>query len=122
MLEIAKALSMQARVIIMDEPTSSLSLAETDRLLAIMGKLKAQGVAIIYISHRLSEVRDIADRVVCLRDGKLAGHLAKDEISQDAMVRLMIGHDASHFSASEKMASLRVRPAFKVGMSVIATA
>ena len=93
MLEIAKALSMHARAIIMDEPTSSLSLAETDRLLAVMGKLKAQGVAIIYISHRLSEVRDIADRVVCLRDGKLAGHLAKDEISQDAMVRLMIGRD-----------------------------
>jgi len=93
MLEIAKALSMHARVIIMDEPTSSLSLAETDRLLAVMRQLKAQGVAIIYISHRLSEVRDIADRVVCLRDGKLAGHLARDEISQEAMVRLMIGRD-----------------------------
>lgn len=104
MLEIAKALSMQARVIIMDEPTSSLSLAETDRLLAVMRQLKAQGVAIIYISHRLSEVRDIADRVVCLRDGKVAGHLARAEISQDAMVRLMIGRDLAQLYTAPQAA------------------
>jgi len=102
MLEIAKALSMQARVIIMDEPTSSLSLAETDRLLAVVRKLKSQGVAIIYISHRLSEVKVIADRVVCLRDGKLAGHLARAEISQDAMVRLMIGRDLAQLYTAPK--------------------
>lgn len=93
MLEIAKALSMRARVIIMDEPTSSLSLAETERLLAVMRQLKAQGVSIIYISHRLSEVKEISDRVVCLRDGRLAGHLARAEVTQEAMVRLMIGRD-----------------------------
>jgi ribose transport system ATP-binding protein len=102
MLEIAKALSMRARVIIMDEPTSSLSLAETDRLLAVMRQLKAQGVAIIYISHRLSEVKGIADRVVCLRDGKLAGHLARDQITQEAMVRLMIGRDLAQLYTPPK--------------------
>ncbi len=102
MLEIAKALSMQARVIIMDEPTSSLSLAETERLLEVMRQLRAQGVAIIYISHRLSEVREIADRVVCLRDGRLAGHLARDEITQDAMVRLMIGRDLAQLYTPPK--------------------
>ncbi|MFN4160277.1 MAG: sugar ABC transporter ATP-binding protein [Gemmobacter sp.] len=104
MLEIAKALSMRARVIIMDEPTSSLSLSETERLLVVMRSLQAQGVAIIYISHRLSEVKEIADRVVCLRDGKLAGHLARDEISQDAMVRLMIGRDLAQLYTPPKAA------------------
>jgi ribose transport system ATP-binding protein len=104
MLEIAKALSMRARVIIMDEPTSSLSLTETERLLAVMRQLRAQGVAIIYISHRLTEVRDIADRVVCLRDGKLAGHLARAEVTQDAMVRLMIGRDLAQLYTAPKAA------------------
>jgi len=104
MLEIAKALSMRARVIIMDEPTSSLSLSETERLLAVMRSLQAQGVAIIYISHRLSEVKEIADRVVCLRDGKLAGHLSHAEISQDAMVRLMIGRDLAQLYSPPKAA------------------
>jgi ribose transport system ATP-binding protein len=102
MLEIARALSMQARIIIMDEPTSSLSLAETERLLAVMRHLKAQGVAIIYISHRLSEVKAVADRVVCLRDGRLAGHLARDEITQGAMVRLMIGRDLAQLYTPPK--------------------
>ncbi|WP_159715081.1 sugar ABC transporter ATP-binding protein [Geminicoccus flavidas] len=93
MVEIAKALSLNARLIIMDEPTSSLTLSETDRLLSVIAELKAQGVAIVYISHRLNEVKQCADRVVCLRDGKLVGTLAKDEIEHPAMIRLMIGRD-----------------------------
>jgi ribose transport system ATP-binding protein len=102
MLEIAKALSMLARVIIMDEPTSSLSLAETDRLLDVIRQLRAQGVAVIYISHRLSEVKAIADRVVCLRDGRLAGELSRDQITQAAMVRLMIGRDLAQLYTPPK--------------------
>ncbi len=93
MVEIAKALSLEARLIIMDEPTSSLTLSETDRLLAVIGELRALGVSIIYISHRLNEVRQCADRVVCLRDGRMAGTLARDEIAHGAMIRLMIGRD-----------------------------
>lgn len=93
LLEIAKALSVSARVLIMDEPTSSLSLSETARLLDVLRELRDRGVAIIYITHRLSEVRELADRVVCLRDGRVVGHLAQAEITQDAMVRLMIGRD-----------------------------
>ncbi len=93
MVEIAKALSLEARLIIMDEPTSSLTLSETDRLLSVIGELKAQGVGIIYISHRLNEVALCADRVVCLRDGRMAGTLARDEIAHGAMIRLMIGRD-----------------------------
>jgi ribose transport system ATP-binding protein len=93
MVEIAKALSLDARLIIMDEPTSSLTLSETERLLSVVAELKAQGVAVIYITHRLGEVKACADRVVCLRDGRLAGTLAKDEIAHAAMIRLMIGRD-----------------------------
>lgn len=93
MVEIAKALSQDARLIIMDEPTSSLTLSETERLLQVIAELKAQGVAIIYITHRLGEIRACADRVVCLRDGKLVGTLAKEEINHATMIRLMIGRD-----------------------------
>ena len=69
MVEIAKALSLNARILIMDEPTSSLTLTETARLLEVVHELRSQGVAIIYISHRLNEMEQIADRVVVLRDG-----------------------------------------------------
>jgi ribose transport system ATP-binding protein len=93
MVEIAKALSLDARLIIMDEPTSSLTLAETERLLGVVAELKAQGVSVIYITHRLGEIKACADRVVCLRDGRLVGMLHKDEIAHGAMIRLMIGRD-----------------------------
>ncbi len=93
MVEIAKALSMEARIIIMDEPTSSLTLTETDNLLRVIADLKAEGVSIIYISHRLSEVQQCADRVVVLRDGRQVGELARAGITHGAMVRLMIGRD-----------------------------
>ena len=93
MVEIAKALSLQARLIIMDEPTSSLTITETERLLTVLGELKAQGVAIIYITHRLNEVEACADRVVVLRDGRVVGTLERGEIEHTAMIRLMIGRD-----------------------------
>ena len=100
MVEIAKAVSLKAQVLIMDEPTSSLSLTETELLLKVVKDLKARGVAIIYISHRLGEIIEIADRVVALRDGKNAGYLAKEEITHDAMVRLMVGRDIDKFTAA----------------------
>ena len=93
MVEIAKALSIDAQVIIMDEPTSSLTLSETERLLAVIADLKRDGIAVIYISHRLSEIMACADRVVCLRDGRSVGTLARGEMSHAAMIRLMIGRD-----------------------------
>ncbi|HJU54698.1 MAG TPA: sugar ABC transporter ATP-binding protein [Pyrinomonadaceae bacterium] len=97
MVEIAKALSLNARILIMDEPTSSLTLTETDRLLALVHELKAQNVAIIYISHRLNEIEQIADRVVVLRDGANAGSLSKGEITHDRMVKMMVGRDIESF-------------------------
>ena len=93
MVEIAKALSQEARLLIMDEPTSSLTLSETERLLEVVGELREHGVCVIYISHRLGEIEIIADRVVGLRDGRNAGGLAKEEIRHDAMVRLMVGRN-----------------------------
>ncbi len=95
LVEIAKALSIDAKLLILDEPTSSLSIQEADTLLALMTQLKAQGMAIIFISHRLSEVEAIADRVVALRDGENAGELAAGEIKRDRMISLMIGRDLS---------------------------
>ena len=93
MVEIAKALSQNARVVIMDEPTSSLTLQETDRLLSVIKELRAEGISVIYISHRLGEITQIADRVVALRDGANAGELTHDEITHDRMVSLMVGRD-----------------------------
>jgi len=93
MVEIAKALSIDARVIIMDEPTSSLTISETERLLEVIADLKAHGISVIYISHRLGEIMTCADRVVVLRDGHTVGELARHELSHAAMIRLMIGRD-----------------------------
>lgn len=97
LVEIARALSAEARILIFDEPTSSLSASETQRLYEVIDQLKAQGVSMIYISHRLAEVSRLADRVVVLRDGENAGQLAKDEITHDNMVKLMVGRDISQF-------------------------
>ena len=105
MVEIAKALSLDARLIIMDEPTSSLTLSETARLLEVVAELKAHGVSVIYITHRLGEVKACADRVVCLRDGQLAGTLAREEIDHAAMIRLMIGRDLKALYIAPKAAA-----------------
>ena len=93
LVEIAKALGTNARVLIMDEPTSSLSQHETEQLYRVVKDVRARGISVIYISHRLGEVQELADRVVVLRDGANAGELQRDEITHDAMVRLMVGRD-----------------------------
>ena len=100
LVEIARALSACARAIIMDEPTSSLTLTETRRLLEIVHDLKSQNVSVIYISHRLHEVEEIADRAVVLRDGKNAGELQRNEINHERMVRMMVGRDLKDFFTS----------------------
>jgi ribose transport system ATP-binding protein len=93
MLEIAKALSFDARLIIMDEPTSSLTASETKRLLDVVAELKASGVSVIFITHRLNEIERCADRVVALRDGAVVGELQSADIKRETMIRLMIGRD-----------------------------
>jgi ribose transport system ATP-binding protein len=97
LVEIARAISAGARIIIMDEPTSSLTLTETRRLLELIKDLKADNVSIIYISHRMHEVKEIADRAVVLRDGKNAGEIQGSEITHERMVRMMVGRDLKDF-------------------------
>jgi ribose transport system ATP-binding protein len=97
LVEIARALGTEVRVLIMDEPTSSLTQKETEQLYQVIDGLKAAGVSVLYISHRLAEVKRVADRVVVLRDGRNAGELAKAEINHDNMVRLMVGRDLKQF-------------------------
>jgi ribose transport system ATP-binding protein len=97
MVEIAKALSVNARVLIMDEPTSSLTQHETEQLFAVVRDLRSKGISIVYISHRLGEVKALADRVVVLRDGRNAGELAREQVSHERMVRMMVGRDLSQF-------------------------
>lgn len=111
LVEIAKALSQQARILILDEPTSSLTLSETQRLLSNILELRDQGVSVIYISHRLVEIGLIADRVIVLRDGKNAGTLDKGEIDHDNIVRLMVGREivrTEHVSASTSESAVEV--------------
>ncbi|MEO8806453.1 MAG: sugar ABC transporter ATP-binding protein [Burkholderiaceae bacterium] len=93
LVEIAKALSLNARLVILDEPTSSLPISEADKLLQVIAGLKAQGIAFIFVSHRLDEVVQACDRVIVLRDGRLVGQLAGAAINHDAMVKLMVGRD-----------------------------
>ena len=93
LVEIARALDRNARILVLDEPSSALTEVETDRLLTILDGLRASGVATIYISHRLDEVFQIADRVTVLRDGRTVGSLSRAEATPATVVRLMVGRD-----------------------------
>lgn len=103
LVEIAKALSLDAKYLIMDEPTSSLTAGETETLLKIVLGLREKGVGIIYVSHRLDEVKAIADRAIAFRDGKNAGSLAKSELTTENMVRLMVGRDIERQALRESV-------------------
>lgn len=92
-VEIAKSISYDAKIIIMDEPTSSLTGAETAHLFSLIRKLKAEGRSIIYISHKLEELFEIADEITVMRDGQYIGCYGVDEISIDQLIALMVGRD-----------------------------
>jgi rhamnose transport system ATP-binding protein len=91
MVEIAKALSVNAKVVLMDEPTSTLTLRETEELFRIAKQLRDAGTALIFISHRLEEVFEIADRVTVLRDGRYVGTEAIKNITETDLIRMMVG-------------------------------
>jgi len=124
LVEIARVLSLKVRVLIMDEPTSSLTQTETDRLYEVIDDLRRSGVAIVYISHRLAEVKRVADRVVVLRDGRVAGELAKEKVTHDNLVRLMVGRELKQLYPRTRVTSGEVRFALKqeVGVSFSITA
>ena len=92
MIAIARAMAREPKLLILDEPTSSLSAAEAERLFALIDRLRDQGVAILYISHRMSDIRRIADRIVCMRDGAISGVFETKPLDLEGAVTAMLGH------------------------------
>jgi ribose transport system ATP-binding protein len=101
LVEVAKALSLDARLLILDEPTSALSQAEIDRLFAVIAALKEHGVTMIYISHKFDEIFRIADRVTVLRDGECIGTCSVGEADQQSLIRMMVGRSLSDLFPKE---------------------
>jgi ABC-type sugar transport system ATPase subunit len=93
LIEIAKALALESRVIVMDEPTAVLTARETDELFAILKRLRGEGRTIVYISHRMEEIFELADRATVLRDGKLVGTVDVADVDESTLVRMMVGRE-----------------------------
>jgi rhamnose transport system ATP-binding protein len=103
-VEIAKAISLNVRVLIMDEPTASLSAHEVDQLFRIVQSLRSQGVAVLFIGHRMEEVFRIADRVTVLRDGKWISSRRRSEVKREQVIREMVGREVGDFFAKTQVA------------------
>jgi len=101
MIEIARALSADARLIIMDEPNSSLSDVETERLFNLIKKLTEQDISIIYVSHKIDEVLSISDRISVFRDGEYTGTLESKEATEELVINMMVGRELARMSASQ---------------------
>ena len=101
LVEIARALHANSRILVLDEPTTALSSRESERLFTLVRKLRQEGIALIYISHRMAEVYELSDRVSVLRDGSYVGTLNREEISAEALVKMMVGRDLSSFYKKE---------------------
>ncbi|MBS0559499.1 MAG: sugar ABC transporter ATP-binding protein [Proteobacteria bacterium] len=97
LVEIARALHAESKILVLDEPTTALSSRETERLFGLIRQLRGEGIALIYISHRMAEIYELADRVSVLRDGGYVGTLSRDELNPDALVKMMVGRDLSTF-------------------------
>ncbi len=102
MIEIAKALAHDTRLLIMDEPTAPLAGAEIEHLFRLMNELKSRGVAIVFISHKLNEVLRMTDRVICLRDGENSGEVATNQTTEDGLVSLMVGRELDRMYSRRK--------------------
>ena len=111
---IARALSMATRLLVLDEPTARLGAREGERLHAVLMDLRAKGIAIIYISHRLREIEAIADRAVVLRDGRNAGVLQRGDITRDRLVQMMVGRRVEGLLAAD---AARPQPALAAAAS-----
>ncbi|HEY1723135.1 MAG TPA: sugar ABC transporter ATP-binding protein [Magnetospirillaceae bacterium] len=109
-VEIAKALNFNAQILVMDEPTAALDEAETDRLLAFVRELRAEGVAIVFISHRMPQVFAIADTVTVLKDGKRVGSYPRSQITPDQIVRQMVGRELKDYYPARPTTAKRAAP------------
>ncbi len=107
-VEIAHALSLDARIVIMDEPTSAISDHEIEILFDLIRSLTAQGVAVVYITHKLDELFQIADTVTVMRDGRLIGSGPIDEVTQDGIVRMMVGREMKDFFVKADVATQQI--------------
>ena len=114
LVEIAKALSRKARLLIMDEPTASLSSGETRKLFALMARLRAEGVTIIYISHKLDEMEAHTDEVVVMRDGRFVSRAVTADIDRHQMANLMVGREVSDMFQPKRLPSADAPVLFKV--------
>lgn len=103
MVEIAKALSFQSKIIIMDEPTSAITEQEKDKLFEIIRSLKAKGIAIIYISHRMEEIYEICERVVVLRDGRNAGEGISQSLKPEQIAKMLVGREMNQIFPERKV-------------------
>lgn len=102
-VEIARALHRNSRILVMDEPTAALSSRETEKLFSLIKRLRDEGLAIIYISHRMAEIYELADRVSVLRDGKYVGSLVRNEINANVLVQMMVGRPLTDLFNKEKL-------------------
>jgi inositol transport system ATP-binding protein len=107
MIEIARAVSYESDILIMDEPTSTLSEREVDHLFGIVGDLKASGSAVIYITHKISEVFRIADEITVLRDGRLVGSEAADKLDRDRLIAMMVGRELTQLFPKDNIPTER---------------
>ena len=107
-VEIARALHQRSHILIMDEPTTALSTRETDRLFELIKRLRDEGIAIIYISHRMAEIYELSDRVSVLRDGTYVGTLERAELSAERLVQMMVGRPLSNLFDKHSYATDRV--------------
>ncbi|WP_306524309.1 sugar ABC transporter ATP-binding protein [Dokdonella sp.] len=115
LVEIAKALSRKARLLIMDEPTATLTPGETERLFQLMSQLRADGVTIVYISHKLDEVERITDEVIVMRDGRFVAREATARLSRQQMANLMVGRELSDlFPPKQPVSGDAAAPLLKV--------
>ena len=119
-VEIAKALLFNVRILAMDEPTSSLSSHEIERLFEVIRKLRADGTGILYVSHRLDELPHIADRATVMRDGQLVGTVNIKDTSRDELVRMMVGRELAELEVRHRKpqagTALEVRGVKRVGV------
>ena len=93
LVEIASAVRQRARVLVLDEPNSAISRRESERLFDVIRQLRSEGVAVVYVSHRLAEVLDLADRITVMRDGRLVETLDNRNVTEDRLIRAMVGRD-----------------------------